>query len=82
MDPARRVDSALLRPVRRLAGFAGVEAEPGETRRVRLTLPRRAFEHWDSEEHGWRVEPGSWRVEVGRSSADLPLAADVEPTVP
>jgi beta-glucosidase len=72
-----RPGSAMLRPVRRLAGFAAVTADPGESRRVRIAIPRRAFEHWDPGSGGWAIEPGAFRVEVGRSSADLPLAGEV-----
>ena len=72
-----RPDSAVERPVRWLAGFAGVEAEPGEQARVQVGVPARAFAHWDADSRSWTVEPGTYRLHVGRSSADLPLEAEV-----
>ena len=56
------------RPDRRLAGFAVLEAAPGEVAEVRVELPLRAFQTWG--EHGWTVRPGTYAVEAGRSAAD------------
>ncbi|WP_227999181.1 beta-glucosidase family protein [Nocardia australiensis] len=69
-----RAESAIDRPVRWLAGFAAVRAEPGQTRLVRITLPPRVFAHWD---HGWQVEPGTFTVQAGTSVDVLPLRAGV-----
>ena len=38
---------AVQRPVQELKAVAKVELEPGETRTVTMTLPPRAFAHWD-----------------------------------
>ncbi|MCP2259219.1 beta-glucosidase [Streptoalloteichus tenebrarius] len=65
-------------PVRWLAGFATVDARQGASATVEVSLPARAFEHWDQEHGSWLVEPGTYRVEVGRSSRDLRLSAEVE----
>lgn len=69
-----RAESTVERPARWLAGFAVVEAAPGETATVTVPLRPRAFEHWDG---GWRTEPGTFTVHAGASVADLPLRADV-----
>ncbi|NGO09835.1 glycosyl hydrolase [Streptomyces sp. HC44] len=58
------------RPARWLAGFAGVEAGPGESAEVSVELPRRAFEIWDETTHAWAFVKGSYEVEAGRSIAD------------
>jgi beta-glucosidase len=60
------------RPVRWLAGFAGVCAGPGEAVAATVRVPRRAAEVWDD---GWALVPGSYRVEVGRSAADIRVTA-------
>jgi beta-glucosidase len=70
-----RPASAIDRPVRWLAGFTVVRAEPGETVSVPLPLDSRSFEHWSIEEHRWLVEPGTFHLAVGRSVADTPLTA-------
>lgn len=61
------------RPARRLAGFAGVEAAPGESVEARIELPRRAFEIWDEAANSWSQQGGSYEIQVGRSIADLRL---------
>jgi len=67
-----RPDSAVERPVRWLAAYAWVSAEPGESVTVDVPVPRRAFEHWDG---AWVVEPGAYEIHVGRSAGDIVLAA-------
>ncbi|NEE03234.1 glycosyl hydrolase [Phytoactinopolyspora halotolerans] len=66
-----RPSSTVDRPVRWLAGFAVVRAEAGEMSTVEVTLPRRAFAHWDVEHHRWTVEPGRFDVLVGFSATDI-----------
>ncbi|MEV5317331.1 glycoside hydrolase family 3 C-terminal domain-containing protein [Streptomyces sp. NPDC052687] len=58
------------RPARWLAGFAGVEAAPGETAEARIDLPRRAFEIWDETTNSWSFVKGSYEIQAGRSIAD------------
>jgi beta-glucosidase len=67
-------ESAVERPARWLAGFATVRAEPHSRHQVSLTLPARAFAHWDA---GWHTEPGSYTLRIGTDAAHLPLAARI-----
>ncbi|WP_435858808.1 glycoside hydrolase family 3 C-terminal domain-containing protein [Streptomyces milbemycinicus] len=71
-------DDTAERPLRRLAGFASVEAAPGETAEAVIALPRRAAEIWDEETNGWRLIPGTYTAEAGRSLADRRLTAEVD----
>jgi beta-glucosidase len=73
---ASRPDSAVERPVKWLAGFAVVEADPAETVDVGIVIPERAFQHWSGA--GWTLEPGTFALAAGPSSASLPLAGRVE----
>jgi beta-glucosidase len=68
---ASRPDSAIERPAKWLAGFAAVDADPGETVEVGILIPERAFQHWS--DAGWVLEPGAFTLSVGPSSASLPL---------
>ncbi|KUO14133.1 beta-glucosidase family protein [Streptomyces sp. DSM 15324] len=63
------------RPARRLAGFAAVEAGPGEEAEVTVEIPRRAFEIWDEAAHRWFFVKGSYEIQVGRSLADRRITA-------
>jgi beta-glucosidase len=62
----------------RLAGFAAIEAAPGETVEVAIPLEERSFQYWSETDHAWRTVPGAWTVAAGRSVADLRLRAHVE----
>ncbi|MBY8877773.1 beta-glucosidase family protein [Actinacidiphila acidipaludis] len=67
----------LERPRRRLAGFAVVEAAPGETVEARMALPVRAAQCWDPERSGWRLLPGGYAVDAAHSLADVRLSASL-----
>lgn len=71
---ASRPDGRVERPVRWLAGFAPVEADAGATAAATVTVPARAFEHWDER---WTVEPGTFTLTAGPSSAGTALSAQV-----
>lgn len=66
------------RPVRWLAGFAGVEAGPGESVEAGVELPRRAFEIWDETANAWAFVKGSYGVQAGRSIADLRVTTTID----
>jgi len=74
---ASKPDSAVERPARWLAGFAVVDADPGEEVIVDVPLAPRAFEHWG--DGAWQREPGPFVLEAGRSVADLLLRSTIEP---
>lgn len=64
-------------PVQWLAGFAKIELEPGEERRVVLRLDETAFRKWDASLHRWRVYPGGYEIRVASSSRDIRLTASI-----
>ena len=76
---ASRPDSAVERPAKWLAGFAAVDADPGESVTVAILIPERAFQHWTGD--AWSTEPGPFVLAAGSSSASLPLTVSVEPTL-
>jgi beta-glucosidase len=65
------------RPLRVLAGFGAVDAEPGVTTEVRVTVPARAFGRFDEARHEWVWPPQTYTLRAGRSSRDLRLSAEV-----
>lgn len=64
-------------PVQWLAGFAKIELEPGEERRVVLSLDETAFRKWDASLRRWCVYPGRYEVRVASSSRDIRLTASI-----
>lgn len=65
------------RPVRELKGFCKVSIPKGQARTVTVHLPREAFAYYDSDSHGWVVNPGAFTIEVGASAADIRTAIPV-----
>jgi len=82
-----RPDSAVERPDRWLAGFARVQADPGQPTVVDIELPQRVFAHWSADVGRWECEAGAFEVFVGGDVMSTPLRstcdvadADVLPT--
>ncbi|WP_433522764.1 beta-glucosidase family protein [Nocardia pseudovaccinii] len=65
-------------PERRLAAFAVVEAEPGETAEVAIPIPRRAAESWDEATKTWALPATAYDLLTGRSVADIRLTTAVQ----
>jgi beta-glucosidase len=61
------------RPPQELKGFARVELQPGETKRVTIRVDARGFAYFDVATRRWRIDPGEYQVLVGRSSAQIEL---------
>ncbi|WP_336344245.1 beta-glucosidase family protein [Halalkalicoccus ordinarius] len=74
---ARAEDPPVVRPERELAAFAKLRLDPGERRRVSLTVDRDALARYD-EDDGWCVDPGRFTLLVGRSSRDVRAKRSVE----
>jgi beta-glucosidase len=64
------------RPVKELKGFAKVHLRPGETKRVSVSLDRRAFSFYDVEKNNWKAEPGKFSIVVGSSSEKIELQGE------
>lgn len=65
--------SSVPRPEKELKGFAKVFLQPGETKKVSLTLNRRSFSYYDVNNKQWTAEPGAFSILVGSSSAKIEL---------
>jgi beta-glucosidase len=65
------------RPVRVLAAFAPVTADPGRSEQVRMTIGARAFARYDEAARTWVWPPGDYLLRIGRSSRDLRLKVPV-----
>ncbi|MFJ2604832.1 beta-glucosidase [Streptomyces sp. NPDC087425] len=77
LAPAEPDTPAGDRPARWLAGFAAVEAAPGETVEAVVELPHRAFEIWDETDNRWACVKGSYEIQVGRSITDRRITATI-----
>ena len=63
--------SSLQRPLKELKGFAKVELQPGETKKVTLPLDFRAFAFYHPSYKQWVAEDGDFDLLIGTSSQDI-----------
>jgi beta-glucosidase len=66
-----RPESSVERPVRWLAGFTTVRANPNETVEVTVPIGLSTFRNWDVTTGAWTVEPGTFEVLVGFSATAI-----------
>ena len=64
------------RPLRQLAGFAVVEAEPGAAVEAVIELPLRVFQQWGKD--GWEVRAGLYELQAAHDSGDIRRSLDLE----
>ncbi|MGA5603582.1 glycoside hydrolase family 3 N-terminal domain-containing protein [Streptomyces griseoincarnatus] len=73
--------ASVVQPVQRLVGYARLDLEPGEERRVRVTVPADVASFTGRDGHRI-VEPGSLELRLAASSTETRLTAAVTLTGP
>ncbi|MFF9298672.1 beta-glucosidase [Streptomyces sp. NPDC014764] len=73
--------ASVVQPVQRLVGYARLDLEPGEGRRVRVTVPADVASFTGRDGHRI-VEPGSLELRLAASSTETRLTAEVTLTGP
>jgi len=63
-------ETTVERPVRWLAGFAGVDAAPGQTVSATVNIRQRAFQIWDDDAKAWVTPPGQYRLVIAHDLVD------------
>jgi beta-glucosidase len=66
------------RPAKELKAFAKVKLNPGEMKKVTLTISKNALAYFDGQMQSWNVENGVYYFLVGGSSRDLKLKTEVD----
>ncbi|MBN9220311.1 MAG: glycoside hydrolase family 3 C-terminal domain-containing protein [Mesorhizobium sp.] len=79
---ARPHNPRLIRPLRELKGFAKVELQPGETRRVEVAVEARDLRYYDCDHRRWLLDAGKLTIEVAASSRDIRLERTVDVEAP
>ncbi|MGW5666547.1 beta-glucosidase [Micromonospora sp. NPDC003776] len=76
-----RLPSGAAEPAKRLVAFEKVQLNPGEKKRVQLTIDPAASNHplsvWDTPNDAWTTVDGTYQIYVGNSSANLPLTDSI-----
>ena len=70
--------NGMFRPEQELKGFAKVSLNPGEEKRVTISLNDRSFAVWSILENDWVIEGGNYELRIGASSRDIRLTAQVQ----
>ena len=65
--------SEIVRPVKELKGFAKVELEPGESKKVHIAFDDKTFRYFNVKTNKWEIEGGEYDIYVGASSIDICL---------
>ena len=65
------IECSVHRPVKELKDFLKVLLEPGETKRISMSLNKRSFAFYSIEKGRWIVEPGDFKIMVGASSSNI-----------
>ncbi|MBQ0057670.1 MAG: glycoside hydrolase family 3 C-terminal domain-containing protein [Bacteroidales bacterium] len=74
----RDVKSSVVRPVKELKGFSKVFLNPGESRKVEISLTERDLSYYDEASRSWVAEAGHFHLLVGFSSQDIRKSLDFE----
>lgn len=64
------------KPLQRLAGFARISLQPGESKRITLEVDRRILAAFDANANAWRIEAGIYQFAIGRSATALELHSE------
>ena len=72
-----RVDSAVEWPAKELKAFKRVALNAGETKTVKLEIPLKDLQYWNTEACAWELEHGKLQLLLGSASDDIRQSADV-----
>lgn len=67
----------VFRPRLELKGFSKVVLQPGETKRVSITLDDKAFRYFNVKTNCWEIEGGTYQVCVAASAEDIRLTGEL-----
>jgi len=65
--------SSVERPYKELKGFSKVSLKPGESKKITITINRRALQYYDVSAKTWKDEAGKFEILIGSSSRDIKL---------
>lgn len=69
--------SRIEKPDRELRGFKKISLNPGESKKVKITLDRRSFSWYNVEGSSWEMDNGQYEIQVGSSIIDVKLRKEV-----
>lgn len=73
----KKTQSIIERPVKELRGFDKISLKPGESKTVKLTLPRESFMYYDENKHDFTTDRGLYDIMLGFSSRDIKMKKSI-----
>ncbi|MEZ5197016.1 MAG: fibronectin type III-like domain-contianing protein [Bacteroidales bacterium] len=67
---AKKTDSKVAQPLKRLVGFKRVSLKKGVSEIVEIRIDTQWLKYWDVEKQQYLIEPGEYEIQVGSSSED------------
>ena len=67
----------MYRPEKALRGFAKTYLQPGESRRITISLDRSDFSYYNTVDDRWDIEDADYEILVGANVSDIKLASTV-----
>lgn len=65
---AHAVKPAVPMPLQWLVGFQRITLQPGEMKRVKISVKAESFRYWDERTKAFVIDPGSYELRVGSAS--------------
>ncbi len=62
-----------IRPKKELKNFVKIEVQPGETKRISMTLTKRSFSWYNPKISDWDLATGEYEIQIGKSSTEILL---------
>ena len=69
--------SEIIRPTKELKGFAKVELEPGQTKKVEIAFDDKTFRYFNVKTNKWEIEKGSYSIMIASSSDNIRLEGSI-----
>ena len=69
--------SEIVRPTKELKGFAKVELEPGQTKKVEISFDDKTFRYFNVKTNKWEIEKGSYSIMIASSSDNIRLEGSI-----
>ncbi len=66
-----------IRPKKELKNFMKIELQPGETKRISMTLDKRSFSWYNPKISDWDLATGQYNIQIGKSSSDIVLSQTI-----
>lgn len=67
----KKLNSKVERADKELKAFTKIAIQPGDTKKVRMSIPVKKLAYFDADQMKWEVEPGEYILLVGNSSRSI-----------